>query len=313
MKNKQLLATLMVGVGAIFYGVPASLYKMATTHGIFNGDMVIWIYLIATLFLTILGIFIEKKEKVTVAKKDKIQLFLAGIPVALTSILYVLALKYTSVTVVAVMLMQSVWLAILIGAVLSKTWPSLVQVLGVFFILGGTVVAAGLFPLKEALSLPGILLALGGALSYALMIHLTGDLGNHLPPVTKARYMSAGSFLLILPFWVPQVKSVEGFMAALPWGIVGSIFSMIVPLLAYAYFMPKLPLGMGPILSALELPFSMIFAFILLQEKIRGTQIVGVIVILTSIICVNLLEARQLDFSFKKINLLPKKPRRKRI
>lgn len=297
MKFKKVLPPLMVGLGAIFYGVPATIYKMASNVHLNPGHLVIWIFSISALVLNVLGLMVEKKVHLHLSWKRKGQLLLAGMPVALTNMFYMLALKYTSVAVTAVMIMQSVWIAIIMGALHEKKWPKLQQIFGVILILIGTVLAAGVFPLKENLSLIGMSFGLVSAFTYATTIHLTGELGLDLPPLTKVRFMALGSAFMILIFWGHTLGSWPSFFATFKWGASASIFSMIVPLIAYAYFMPRLSLGLGPILSALELPFSIIFAYLILGEKITFQQGIGVLLIISTIIWVNTASTTQ---KFKK-------------
>jgi drug/metabolite transporter (DMT)-like permease len=58
-------------------------------------------------------------------------------------------------------------------------------------------------------------------------------------------------------------------------------------------FMPYLELGIGPILSSLELPASIVVAFVLLDETIDWVQMVGVVIIITAVILPNVLNMRR--------------------
>jgi drug/metabolite transporter (DMT)-like permease len=58
--------------------------------------------------------------------------------------------------------------------------------------------------------------------------------------------------------------------------------------------MPYLELGIGPILSSLELPASIVVAFVLLGETVDWVQMVGVVVIITAVILPNVLNRRRM-------------------
>ena len=75
--------------------------------------------------------------------------------------------------------------------------------------------------------------------------------------------------------------------ATIKWGVLIALFSMVFPLVAYSIFMPYLELGIGPILSSLELPSSIVVAFILLGETVSWAQIAGVAVIIFAVILPN--------------------------
>src|SRR5699024_4712552 len=126
--------------------------------------------------------------------------------------------------------------------------------------------------------------------SYALTIQFTGNVGRQFNPLDKARLMSIGALLLIVLVWgVTLFNGHVDQLAAIKWGSLVAFFSMIFPLIAYSIYMPKLALGVGPILSSLELPASILFAFILLGETVDWLQLVGVVLILGAVTLSNLL------------------------
>lgn len=75
---------------------------------------------------------------------------------------------------------------------------------------------------------------------------------------------------------------------------------MVFPLVAYSIFMPYLDLGIGPILSSLELPSSIVVAFILLGETVDWVQIVGVILIILAVVLPDILGMRQSKIKAQK-------------
>lgn len=299
-----------VSIGAISYAVPGSLYKMANQAGINSGQLVTALFINAAIILNILGIIYEKRRGIKIKFRQEWKVILAGTTMAITNTFYMTSLKYASVAVVAVMTMQSVWLAIVFAAIKEKRWPSKIQIIGVIIILIGTVLAAGLIPFDGQVSLLGMGLSFGSAVAYALTIQFTGHLGQDLPGLTKARLMSIGALGLILLIWLPQISSTPNFVVAIPWGIRISIFAMIIPLTMFSSFMQYLKLGVGPILSALELPFSVIFAFMFLGERVQFVQVIGVVIILTTIVLTNIIAARQ---TLRSQQAHLKKPQNKKV
>lgn len=286
-------AALFVGLGAVSYGIPASIFKLAHREAVGNGPLLVWTFLLACVGLHLLEAGRRRLQPGTVTKttaKEKWQVIAAGTASGFTNTFYILALNRVPVAVAAVMIMQSVWLSIVIGAVMKRQWPSRLQLISVVVVLAGTVLAAGLLPITAPLSLLGIGLGFMSGLSYALTIQFTGNVGRQFNPLDKARLMSIGALLLIILVWgVTLFNGPVNQLAAIKWGSLIAFSSMIFPLIVYSIYMPKLALGVGPILSSLELPASILFAFILLGETVDWIQLVGVVLILGAVTLSNLL------------------------
>lgn len=282
------LAPLFVAVGAVSFGISASIVKMAGNAGITNGPLLFWTFLSSVVLLGIVHVGRQNwLSHQHTSWRQVIAVIAAGTTSAITETLYIAALHYISVAIAAVMLMQSVWLSVLIGAVVQRKWPSRLQIISIILVLAGTVLAAELFPMTQAVSLWGLFLCFLSAVSYALTMQFTASLGNNLDPLTKTWLMCIGALVLVTVAWVPQLLSTPVTWSAVGWGALSSIFSMTLPLMCYSIFMPMLKLGVGPILSSLELPASVVFAFLLLGEGVTWLQIVGVLVIIGAVILSN--------------------------
>ncbi|CAM3198859.1 EamA family transporter [Lactiplantibacillus plajomi] len=288
------LAPIFVGLGAISFGVPASLFKIARVQGVVNGPLLFWSFLSAVVILGVIQAFRGKwLHRQATTWKQIWLLIAAGTASGFTNTFYIQALKLVPVAVAAVMLMQAVWLSTLLGAVVHRRLPSRLQVVSIILVLAGTVLAAGLFPITQALSPLGLLFSFLAACSYACTMQFTASLGNNLDPLSKTWLLCLGAFLLITLVWAPQIVSAPTTVATVKWGVLIAIFSMVFPLVAYSIFMPYLELGIGPILSSLELPASIVIAFGLLGETVDWVQILGVLIIIAAVIMPNVLGMRQ--------------------
>jgi len=287
------IAPLFVALGAISYGIPASLFKLAGREGVANGPLLFWSFLGAAVILTLLQLIHGRPlRQQPVTHREILAVLAAGTASGFTNTFYINALHYIPVAVAAVMLMQSVWLSVLLGAIRQHRWPTRSQIISIILVLVGTVLAAGLFPIEQTLSPWGLLLGFLAAVAYACTLQFTASLGNELAPVSKTWLLCLGALIMIVIAWGPQLVTVPMTLAAVKWGLITAFFSMIFPLACYSVFMPKLVLGVGPVLSSLELPASIVVAFILLNEKVAIIQIVGVIIIIVAVILSNLVGTR---------------------
>ncbi|MGY5339648.1 EamA family transporter [Levilactobacillus spicheri] len=282
------IAPLFVALGALSFGVPASLFKIARREGGVNGPLLFWSFLSAVVILGIVHVARRNWLRYQHTNWKQIGLVIAaGTGSGFTNTFYIQALKLIPVAAAAVMLMQAVWLSVLLGSLIQRRWPSRLQVLSIVLVLVGTVLAAGLFPITEALSPLGLFFGFLAACGYACTMQFTASLGNNLDPMTKTWLLCFGAFLLISIVWGPQITTSPVTWPTLKWGVLIALFSMVFPLVAYSLFMPLLDLGIGPILSSLELPSSIAVAFILLGETVSGLQMVGVLIIITAVVMPN--------------------------
>ncbi len=282
------IAPVFVALGAISFGVPASLFKIARREGVVNGPLLFWSFLSAVVILGIVHVVRRNWLRYQHTNWKQIGLVIAaGTGSGFTNTFYIQALKLIPVVAAAVMLMQAVWLSVLLGAVIQRRWPSRLQVLSIVLVLIGTVLAAGLFPITQALSPLGLFYAFLAACGYACTMQFTALLGNNLDPLTKTWLLCLGAFILISIVWIPQIATTSVTLPTIKWGVLIALFSMVFPLVAYSLFMPQLDLGIGPILSSLELPSSIVVAFILLGETVSGQQILGVFIIIAAVVLPN--------------------------
>ncbi|MEN2361707.1 EamA family transporter [Levilactobacillus brevis] len=282
------IAPLFVGLGAISFGIPASLFKISRHEGVVNGPLLFWSFLSAVIILGIIHVARHHwlRDQQT-SWRQIVLVMAAGTASGFTNTFYIQSLKLIPVAAAAVMLMQAVWLSVLLGAVIHRRLPSRLQVVSIILVLVGTVLAAGLFPITQALSPLGLFFSFLAACAYACTMQFTASLGNNLDALSKTWLLCIGAFLLISIVWGPQIMTDPVTGATIKWGVLIALFSMVFPLVAYSIFMPYLELGIGPILSSLELPSSIVVAFILLGETVSWAQIAGVAVIIFAVILPN--------------------------
>ena len=72
------------------------------------------------------------------------------------------------------------------------------------------------------------------------------------------------------------------------WGIVIAVFGTIIPPLLMNAGFPHTGLGLGSIISSVELPVSVMMAFFILGETVIFSQWVGIVLILIAIVIMNI-------------------------
>lgn len=280
----QFFGLLLVTTGAISYGLPGTLMKMADNQGAKTGGVVFFSFLFSSILLHVMYYLKrDNKKDFGMSKKDALKMLASGGTIALSNACYFTSLSYIPVAVAAVLLMQSVWIAISINCFLTVKIPTMYQIMAIIMILAGTAMGTGAFSLSGDYPLPGLILGFMAGFFYALTILSTGRLSVNVPPLGRAAMMSSGAFLLASTIW-SQDLSVALLPIEIKWGAIISIFSVVLPLSCFVRGMPQISSVAGSIISSLELPASVIFAWVLLGENINSVQMCGVIIIIFSVI-----------------------------
>ena len=72
------------------------------------------------------------------------------------------------------------------------------------------------------------------------------------------------------------------------WGIVLALFGTIIPPMLLNAGFPHTGIGLGSIVSSLELPVSVMMAYFLLNEQVLLIQWIGILLIITAIVIMNI-------------------------
>lgn len=290
MKNAALKGGILVGIAAASYGMLTTFVKMAYKEGYNTYEVTL-----AQLFLGFTGMFLvslflktrktQKKEKVLV--KDRTQLIIAGSSLGLTSIFYYLAVQYISVSIGIVLLMQSVWISVVVDALAEKKFPSIKKSIAVVAVLTGTLLATNVLFEEFKVDYRGLGFGMLAALSYTATIFTSNKIAPHLHAVTRSTYMLLGGFIVVGLIVAFKQQPID-LSVFFPWGIILALFGTILPPLFMTLGMPKINMGTGAIITAIELPVAVFMAFFLLGERINSYQWLGIILILMAIIFMNL-------------------------
>jgi drug/metabolite transporter (DMT)-like permease len=301
-KNTILKGVLLVGVGASSYGMLATFVKMAYAEGYTTPEVTMAQFLYGILGLLLINAFQKSKNKSVVTKassKTIMQLMLAGTSLGMTSVFYYLAVKYIPVSIAIVLLMQTVWMGVLFEVVLEKKLPSNQKIISVFVVLFGTALATNLIENQTAFDWRGAVLGLLSAVSFTTTMFTANRVGIGVSSAQRSLYMLLGGFIIVLGFAMATQTTDFNFEIFAKWGIILALFGTIIPPLLFNAGFPLTGIGLGSIVSALELPVSVLMAYFILNEKVNALQWIGIVLIIFAIVIMNL--------NFKKKVNLPQK------
>lgn len=289
-KNDVLKGVIYVGFGAASYGMLATFVKLAYTEGYTTAEVTA-----SQILLGLLGMFLifsfQKNKKgnlpAVATGSDKLKLIVAGTSMGFTSVFYYIAVKYIPVSIAIVLLMQTVWMGVLIEWAISKVVPSGKKIIAVAIVLAGTALATNLINSSDAPNWTGIAWGLGAAASFTATMFAGNSIAIHLPAPHRSLFMLMGSAVIVLLFTAYTWPGSFNTAIFLKWGIPLALFGTILPPLLLNAGFPKTGLGLGSIVSSIELPVSVTMAYVILNEPVNILQWLGIALILSAVVLLN--------------------------
>lgn len=291
MEKNVVKGALLVGLGAASYGALATVVKLAYQHGFNTAEVSTSQFSVGLAGMILLNLLFKSKDAGTVKQrtplKSKLNLMLGGTSLGLTSVFYYFSVKYIPVSVAIVLLMQSVWMGLLLEAVLERKWPSAKKLIATVIVLLGTALATNIVSGIGRLNWQGIAWGMAAGLSYTLSLYSSNSIATNLPPIKRSLWLLAGGLVMIILIFFSTSFQNFNFHIFWPWGIFLAFFGTILPPLLFTSGMPHTGIGLGTIVASIELPISVICAYILLQEPVALIQWCGILLIISAIVLMN--------------------------
>lgn len=289
-KNRALKGVFLVGLGATSYGVLATFVKIAYGEGFTTPEVTIAQFVYGILGILIINAFQKYKKRnnvIKTSKKNVFQLMLAGTSLGMTSVFYYLTIKYIPVSIAIILLMQTVWMGVLFEMILEKKKPSTQKIISVIIVLIGTALATNLIQNKVTFDWRGITLGFLSAASFTTTMFTANRVATHISSAQRSLFMLLGGSIIVFGFAIATQNTPFNFDIFTKWGIVLALFGTIIPPLLFNAGFPLTGIGLGSIVSALELPVSVLMAYFLLSEKVNSLQWLGIVLIILAIVIMN--------------------------
>lgn len=314
MSNKNVLkGVFLVGLGATSYGMLATFVKIAYGEGFTTAEVTSSQFILGIIGVLLINLFQKNRKKDTVVKATTaniVQLMTAGTSLGMTSVFYYLAVKYIPVSIGIVLLMQTVWMGVLLEMILDKKLPSFQKIVAVIIVLIGTALATNLINNDVVLDWRGIAWGMLAAASFTTTMFTANSIALGISSAQRSLYMLLGGAVIVFGFsfitqigpnnfeWANQLfssinegsTSIRDFNGDifLKWGIILALFGTIIPPMLLNAGFPHTGIGLGSIVSSLELPVSVLMAYFLLQEKVAFIQWMGILLIIIAIVIMNI-------------------------
>lgn len=289
--NKVLKGVFLVGLGATSYGMLATFVKLAYQENYTTAEVTTSQFVLGIFGILLINAFQKSKKGNTVVKasgRNIFHLMLAGTSLGMTSVFYYLAVKYIPVSIGIVLLMQTVWMGVLLEWILDKKAPSLQKIISVIIVLIGTALATNLLKSEITLDWRGIVWGMLAAASFTTTMFTANRIATGISSAQRSLYMLLGGAVIVFGFSIATQVTPFNFAIFLKWGIVLAVFGTIIPPMLMNAGFPHTGIGLGSIVSSLELPVSVMMAFFILDEQVILSQWIGILLIILAIIIMNI-------------------------
>ena len=221
------------------------------------------------------------------AKFDLYKLILAGTSMGFTGLFYYSSVRYLDVSICIVLLMQSVWMGVVLEAILDKKRPEKNKIWAIVIVLTGTIFATKAYSNFSELSRMGLLWGFLAALSYTISLYAANRVGLSYKNSLRSALMMSGGFSVIVVALLFSQHGSFNWSVFFPWGLYLAVFGTILPPIFLNKGFPITGIGIGSVLVSLEIPVSVIMAVWLLNETVVSIQVFGILLILLGIVVLN--------------------------
>ncbi|SEM90417.1 DMT family transporter [Paenibacillus sp. OV219] len=288
---------LSVFLGAVSYGILSTIVVHAYDAGYDLGEVVGTQLLIGFILSWLMVMYMKVRNKRQSAKeagvtqeksltwKQRFMLMSAGIPTALTGLLYYQSLRYIPNSLAIVLLFQFTWMGVLIQAISSRKRPNGIMLLTLAILFGGTLLAAGIMEQGLAdFDMTGVVLGLLAAVSYSLFILFSGKAVPSVHPAYRSAWMITGGLIFVFILFPPTfLFNGVIWSSLLLFGFLLGLFGAFIPPVLFAIGVPHIGGGMAGIVGAAELPVAVMLSAVVLHEHVSMLQWAGVVIVLLGV------------------------------
>ncbi len=290
--NKTILYSMLIIIAGIFWGVMGVFVRKLTECGFTSLQVTTIRFSVGVACLAIFMLIYDKTLFKISLKGFLICVAIGVFSCILMSTLYFISIEETSLSVAAILLYTApVWVVLASVLLYGEKFTGRICIALILAFLGCVFVSG--FSAKSV-SVLGVLCGLGSGLAYALY----SIIGKYALKVCSPYTMTFYSFLVgtVCSIFICDIGELAGivyteFSISLLLIMLGTgVVTMFVPFLLYTIGLSKLPAGKASIMATVEPMMATVSGMIFFKEIPSILGFLGIVLILTAVILLNLKE-----------------------
>lgn len=271
-------------ISAILFGTAGIFVKLAHNTGLDSVSLLTVQYSIAV-FLMFLTAFLKDTKKLCINKKQLISMVvLGGVGNTFMTIFYYMAFEYLPVAMVTMLLFTYPIMVFIYSVIFEKQNVNRKKLLAIIVAFLGCVLTLNILSGEIKYSIKGIILGLLSAVFYSFMNLYSEKKLKDVDSLSINAYSTLFSLLVLILYKPPGILfSGQIKLEGLTYIITLAILCEIIPLTLLYEAIQYIGALKVSIISNLEIPTAMIVSFILLNESVLITQVIGALLIFYAI------------------------------
>ena len=271
---------ILIILSAIFYSTLGILGKYIYNTGI-DMSKVILLRMLATVILMGIFLLISRKEPLLTFSRP---VLFQGIFFVATAIIYFLAVQHLSAGLATVILFADPALVAILAVIFYQEKIGKAQIVGLILALLGLFFISGLY-IEGSMNLSptGLILAILSAVVYGIYV-LLGQKTVKTDGVLTITFTISLMGLVIMIIFFP--RNILALLSITPYqlflGFAMAFLGTILPVVLLLRGVQKLGSSIGSLVSIIEIPFSLVLAYLVLGEVLTSMQVVGTLLIVIS-------------------------------
>lgn len=186
-------------------------------------------------------------------------------------------------------------MVVLAAAVIARRWPAPSMLIALVMTWLGIALAVGVFERDLlAANAVGAALVLACAATFAVYFLVSERYIREVGPLAFSAFAMTGAAVGLLAWYLPRHTSLPVVPDAGSWGLIGLLvaFCTVAPVLMVAEGVRRIGAERSAIVSTVGPPFTILVAWLLLDERLVAGQLAGTALIVAGILTVELARRR---------------------
>lgn len=281
----------MIALAGTLWGTIGMFGKLLFQYNL-SSQLVVFCRLFFGFLILLLYLLIKDRSLLRITKKGlKYTALIGFFSQALFNLFYFQSIKLTTISTAVVLLYTAPIFLIIMGRIFYKEYLSLFKVISLILcIIGCFLTATGGVLSSLSMNFAGILLGISAGFTYALVTIFSKAILDDVHPLTIILYGFGFGWIFLMPFSRPVSLlhihyNLPLILSLIGLGLIPSVLSYIFYFTGLSYNIEASKAG---IICSLEIVVSVLISHFMFKETIWGFKLVGIIVVLTSIILIQL-------------------------